>query len=75
MTVIRVKSHACDDYFYVEADESRVQEAVDELTEEYNTLPEDERGSDLAEYILNGLDQQGLDTWRAGAITIDADWV
>jgi len=71
MTIIHIDSVGGDDYLYVEADEDQVQDAVDELTEEYDNIPDEEQESGLAEYILNGLDERGLDTWRAGAIKIN----
>ena len=75
MTIIHIKSRAGDDYFYTESDEDQVEDAVEELTDEYNDTPEDEQESDLAEYVLNGLDERGFDVWRAGVVMIDGDCV
>ena len=78
MTLIRVLKSWGDDFYRVDADEDAVQEAVEELTEKYQEeTPEDEwDGDDMANYILDGLEEKGFDLWIiVNQVDIDATCV
>lgn len=69
MTIIRVEFSFGTDYYRIDADEMEVQEAVDELAEEYDSLPEDEQ-DDRSDYILDGLEARGYDLWSVDVIDV-----
>ena len=78
MTLIRVIRSWGDDFYWVEADEDAVQDAVDDLEEEYQIkTPEDEQdGDDKADYVISGLENIGFNLWIfVDEVNIDATGV
>lgn len=70
MTIIRVSSPAGADYYRVDADEDVIRDDVDELIEDYESLPEEEQDCDQSDYILNGLEERGYDLWMVDVVDI-----
>lgn len=77
MTIVRVLKSWGDDFYEVHSDEDEVQEAVDELEEQYREeTPEDEWDPDAkADYILDGLEGKGFDLWNVGLVDVDGTCV
>ena len=69
MTILHLQGTASNDIFHVEADADDVQEAVWELEEAYDGLPDDEQG-DKDQFVLNGLEEKGFDVWNCDVVTV-----
>ena len=77
MTILRVVYSQSEEFYRIDADEDDVQEAVDDLTQEYeDQTPEDEQDLDQkVDDVINGLEERGFDPWYVSDIvTLHADW-
>lgn len=70
MTILHIETAYGDDYYRIDADESQVECAVEDLEEEYDDqTPEDEWDEyEKVQYVLDGLENKGFDPWNVDIV-------